>query len=399
MRPLLILGLLLLCQQASATPYLPADDGEVLLRVTPRSDPALSELRNAREALDLDPGDLGLATAYARMAIAMGRQQADPRWYGYAQAALQPWWSLPEPPSEVRVLRATLAQNRHAFRAAIDDLDAVIANDPQHLQARLTRAVIHSVQGRYELARRDCGALLGAGPLLTVSCIANAASLGGSAEATWRALDSALGLQAADTDDALQLWALTLRAELAERLGRDDTEHHFLAALAAPGGKSDRYLLAAYADWLNDQQRASDVLRLIDPSEDSDGLLLRRAIARAQLLDAGDASQRGPLREEIRTLEQRFAAEQARGGLLHRREAAMLALRVQGDIETALWLARENFREQREPLDARLLLAAALAAAEPAAAAEAVAWFKEHNIEDVRLQPIVDALLRLAATP
>ena len=60
---------------------------------------------------------------------------------------------------------------------------------------------------------------------------------------------------------------------------------------------------------------------------------------------------------------------------------------------------RVYFRLLRYLAPYRLLLAAALVAAEPAAAAEAVAWFKEHNIEDVRLQPIVDALLRLAATP
>ena len=57
----------------------------------------------------------------------------------------------------------------------------------------------------------------------------------------------------------------------------------------------------------------------------------------------------------------RFAAAQARGELLHAREAALFALEL-GDSVTALKLARQNWNDQREPADLRLLASAARAA-------------------------------------
>lgn len=396
-RRLLAILLLLLGMPLGAEPFVPEDNEQVLLRVAPADDPRRQALEDARDALDADPRNAALATRYARMAIAMGRERDDPRWFGYAQAALAPWWTQDAPPVEVRVLRATLAQNRHAFDAALRDLDAVLAAEPQHVQARLTRAIIHSLQARYDKARRDCAAVLREGALLVLACSANAASLGGDAAATFAALDRALerGGVAPANDAATRLWAMTLRAEIAERLGRDDTASHYRAALAAPGGASDRYLLSAYADWLIDQNRPADALDLLADKGDSDGILLRRAMARQRLVAAGNDSQSSALARDMRRLEARLAAERTRGEQRHLREAAMFALHLQRDAATALWLARENFREQREPLDARVLMAAAIAAQAPAQAAPAVQWYEQHGVEDVRLAPLHAELQRM----
>jgi hypothetical protein len=50
--------------------------------------------------------------------LELGRVSGDPRYAGYAEAALAPWWHLDQPPQEVLVLRATLRQRMHLFDAA-----------------------------------------------------------------------------------------------------------------------------------------------------------------------------------------------------------------------------------------------------------------------------------------
>jgi hypothetical protein len=53
----------------------------------------------------------------------------------------------------------------------------------------------------------------------------------------------------------------------------------------------------------------------------------------------------------------------------------------------ALDLARENWRSQREPWDARVLLESALAAGRPAEAGAVLAWLDETGFVDPRLEP------------
>ncbi len=61
----------------------------------------------------------------------------------------------------------------------------------------------------------------------------------------------------------------------------------------------------------------------------------------------------------------------------------------------ALQLARENWAEQREPADARVLLEAALAAGEPAAAAPVQAWLADSGLESVALRALAARLKAL----
>ncbi len=44
-----------------------------------------------------NPHDTTTVAALARLYIETGREQADPRYYGYAEALLQPWWQQAEP--------------------------------------------------------------------------------------------------------------------------------------------------------------------------------------------------------------------------------------------------------------------------------------------------------------
>ncbi len=340
-------------QSVHATPWLPERDDEVLEELPATLDPRARELHDLRQELSQDPTNVALATRLARAYIEAGRAESDPRFYGWAEGALHPWWSLPEPPSDVLVLRATLRQSRHEFDAALDDLDRLLARDPRSAQAWLTRAVILQVRGEHEQARRSCIPLLRlAHPLIAMTCLANAESLPGRAERNYELLRRALEASG-DAPQAERLFALASLAELAVRLERPvDAERHFEAALALE--PRDAYLLAARADFLLDAGRPEEVVALLE-DETRDGLLLRLALAEKRIGSPGLAAHLAELRA-------RFAASRARGDALHLGDEARFMLELLDDPREALRLARANWEVQREPRDARVLHEAALAA-------------------------------------
>lgn len=387
-RPLAALVLALALASAGAPPlraepFVPRDDAEVLERTSSRpADPAIRRLAELRRDLARQPRNLALASKVAWMSIEQGRSLSDPRFYGWAQAALAPWWSSPAPPAPVLVLRATIRQHDHDFAAAAADLAAAVVADPYDPRAWLTRAVVATVTGDYAEARRSCGEVLQlAPPLVAATCRAGVDSLNGSAEAGDRMLSGAL-LQARDAPAQARLWALTSLAEIAARRG-DATaaEARFRAAIGLE--RADDYLLGAYADFLLEQNRPAEVVALLGDATRADALLVRAILAEKQL---GSPQ----LAAHAQMLGERFAAARLRGDDVHRREEARFALHVRGDAEAALALACDNFQVQREPADVRLLLEAALAAGRPQAAQSALDFVAQTRLEDV----VVDRLVK-----
>src|SRR6185312_14372405 len=101
---------------AYGEPFLPASDNQVIERLPYKAaDPAMAELQAERYQLRQQPDNLRLALRIARRYIELGRVNGDPRYAGYAQAALMKWWNLERPPHEVLLLRATLRQHVHDF--------------------------------------------------------------------------------------------------------------------------------------------------------------------------------------------------------------------------------------------------------------------------------------------
>jgi hypothetical protein len=383
---LLALPLALLCARpALAAPFVPANDSQVLATVPARAtDPRARELLALRQAWQRAPQDLDAAVAYARRCFEEVAAEGDPRFVGHAQAALKPWFSLPDPPAAVRVLRAQILQFDHQFTPALADLDAVLRQQPDNGDAWAWRTAILMVQADYATARRSCDGLAAqATPLIGAACRAQVDAATGQAAAAATALRVALAQQPAASADA-RLWALTRLAETEERRGAfPAAEAAFRAALAL--GLPDVYLQAAYADFLLDRGRSAEVLALLKDRGRADVLLLRLALAAKA---AGDASAAA----HAQALAARFAAASQRGDASHRKEEARFALGVQGDAARALPLAQQNFAVQKEPADARILLEAALAARQPAAAQPALDWLAATGIESVALQPLAAAL-------
>jgi tetratricopeptide (TPR) repeat protein len=180
-----LLGVLLsVAGPALATPFVPTDPDQVLERLPlAATDSRTRELQGLRRQLAERPNDLELALRVARRNLEIGRAEADPRHYGYVQAALAPWWNQNSPPPEVLLLRAVLRQNRHDFDGALADLRQVLAVQPRQPQAWLTQAVIRQVQGEPVEALRSCLALRRlANSLLFNTCLSGALGRNGQAE-------------------------------------------------------------------------------------------------------------------------------------------------------------------------------------------------------------------------
>jgi Tfp pilus assembly protein PilF len=376
------IGLALFAAAAThAAPYIPANGQQVIETLPRRGDPAQQELRRLRSQLNAASTDLALATTLARRYIAIGRSETDPRYLGYAQAALAPWWWLAAPPPQVRLLRATLLQSTHQFAPALDDLNAVLAADPNNAQAWLTRATVQTVQGDYAGATASCAHLSHLSiELVTVACIANVGAMSGRALRSEQLLDLTLE-RSPNAPAEIRIWVLTLLAEMAQR--RDDkpvAEARYRHALAmAP---RDSYLLGAYADFLLEQRRPREVLAMLNDQTRIDALLLRRALA---LQQTG-----GSLAADVKELAARFDAAMQRGDTVHQREQARFELKLRNDPSTALTLARKNWAVQKEPADIRIYLEAALQARD--AASPVVEWVALNHTEDAAASRLIARL-------
>ena len=127
---------------------------------------------------------------------------------------------------------------------------------------------------------------------------------------------------------------------------------------------------------------------LVAGRTDNDNLLLRLVLAETATGDRGAGA-------HVELLAARHDASRLRGDTVHRREEARFVLGVKRDARGALALALGNWEVQREPWDLRVLLAAALAAKDPAAAAPALAFLDESHLEDVRIRAIAESVRAL----
>ncbi len=375
----------------NAAPYVPSSDATPLERLATN---ALSNREHQadiamRTMLTRDRNNIEVAIRVAQRYLSRARSESDPRLLGQAEAALAPWWSLSEPPTAVLLLRATIRQSNHDFTNARSDLERLVRRDSKNAQAWLTLATVQQVSGDLSAAKQSCQALK---PLTTVlistTCFATIDGAHGMASKAHDELNTVIASpNTAAATVAVRTWSLTLQAELAERLGRAaDAERLYRASLNLD--PSDVYTISMYSDFLIDAYRHDDVLALIPATTRADILLLRRAIA-AKRANRSDAIQIAA------DLSRRFAASNARGDRLHLREESRFALAISNAPDAALTLALKNWRIQKEPLDVRIALEAAIAAKQPKTVIEVVEWLDAHPLQGAK----ITELLRQVRTP
>jgi hypothetical protein len=245
----------------------------------------------------------------------------------------------------------------------------------------LTRAAIYQVQGNYAAAAADCRSLaLLVEPLITADCMSRVSSHRGAARGAYRKL---LAMRDhADRMDPRQRREIELTlADISARTGETDAaRHHFDQALAATD--VDSYTLLTFSDFLLEQREYRQVLDLYERHTDYADLLLRAALA-------SRATRAANARELSQRLRERFAAHQRRGDFVPSRDYARFLLDIEGNASAALDAALFNWKSQREPADALMVIRAAIACGQPAAAEPVEAFIREHTLEDVRLAQLL----------
>jgi len=364
--PLLAVG------AALAAPYRPADDQEVLEHVPART--ALERLAPLRAAVAGQPDALGPALELARGYIEIGRRESDPRFIAYAEATLAPWLAKPEPPEQALVLQAIALQYLHKFDASLVLLERALTDRPADGQAWLTRAGLLELRGNFAEARRACARLVRAADEITaLTCLSSVDSRNGRLATGYAALR---GVPASDPRLApgIRAWVLSVRADMAERLGDDRAAESDLGA-ALGVLPDDPYLKASYADLLLRLNRPREVLALLAGCEPQDPLLLRLAIA-GRRAGAPDALRWAQLYAE----RSRVAAQAS--DFTHWREEALFRLDVEGDVRGALRAAANNWAMQREPVDVRVYARTAVGAQSAPDRAALAAWITASGYED-----------------
>jgi hypothetical protein len=331
---LLACGLVAIAAVSSAgTPYTPPNDQQVVETLRQPRLPGMASLRELRARWSAQPTLVPAALEYARAALELSRREEVPRYLGYAQAALSPWWDSAKAPPEVMLLRASLRLARMEYPAAERDLQSLIVSDaPEGLAARVTRAGLRLSQGDPVAAASDCAAAAPhAGPLTAATCLAAVRSLSGDLAGGRSVLDTALA-NSANAPWSTELWARGVAAELALRAGNPALARaHFDTGLQRmfAAGSTDPALLAAFADFLLERGETAKVRALLADYPRQDSLLLRLTLAEQAAGRAGDAAAAAASADRrTRKLSLRFAEMRQRGDRSHLRDEALFELDV-----------------------------------------------------------------------
>lgn len=384
---LCVIGSLLLAVPAWAAPWQPQSDQQVL-EVLPQRWLAAGERRQleaAQAAWRAQPRDAERVQALASLYLQRARASSDPRWLGQALALLQPWEGQAQVPVSVRLWRARLAQFDHRFTEAQRELETVLRQQPEHEEALLLQASIFLVQGQHASARSACARLQTPRSLLLgMACMAQHDGLSGQAEAAMQRLLQLRQLPQAGWTEEQNEWLTLMIADLAERLQQGTVLQAEMRRLQERAAQSAA-ARARVAGWLVARGDNQAVLRLAKAAPQDQALLLY--VSQAQL-----ALRQPEAALSVRQLQDRFAAARRRGDAGHEREEAYFALHVLQQPQRALQLAQDNWRQQREPADARLLVAAALKAGQVEVARPVQQWVRSCGLQDRTLNAMLARL-------
>jgi Tfp pilus assembly protein PilF len=374
---------------AQAAPFTPANDSDVVERLPlSATDPSARRLQSLRKQLEAKPDDVALRIEIARRYFDLSMAQGDPRYVGYASAALTPLdKAAPASNAAYWQIKGMLQQYSHNFDGALASLDKASLADPKSPDAMAWRAAIQMVQANYPKAQAECDALTPlTTPLFAAGCTQYIRATTGELQSAFDTLNAAVKAEPNAAPELL-LWELTRLAEMANRLKRfDEADAYFQRALKL--GVTDQFLLGAYTDFLLQQKKPEAVITLLADWERSDILLLRLALA-------GKATNHKKAADWASALRDRFVEAAKRGDRLHEQEAARFELDIENNPKKALALAANNYKLQKEARDAEVLLRTALANKDAAAAEPALTWLKQSRYEDAHLADLAAALAKL----
>jgi hypothetical protein len=286
----------------------------------------------------------------------------------YLQGARQPgfddWFheagqlldTLSEQHSDLRqyqLLTADIQQQQHKFVAALQTLEAVFDNDPQHITASLMAARINLALARHDAAQQACSRLWQQNLFLLSVCSYEVAGRKGHWSTSYPALLKLFQRQTS-MPQAIEIWVRGILAEQAEQLGKIRDAQQWLDPVLARAPTS---LWLKWADLSLQQGEASQVFsKLADLQQNvgvADSLLVRLVRAEQQLAISPDSSHKLLFADE---LAQRMAVRIARGDTDHAADLAYYFLHIKPDAVAALRWAKLNYQSAKEPDDLALLL-------------------------------------------
>jgi tetratricopeptide (TPR) repeat protein len=376
--------------QALAAPFTPKSDAEVVQKLpSSAADPSVRRVDSMRKQLASRPADVALRIEIARRYFDLAMAQGDPRYVGYASATIAPINKGAINNAKYWLVLGLIQQYSHDFNGALQSLEKASEVDPKSPESVSWRAAIHMVQANYPRALAECTRLVPlTPPIHALGCTAYVQASTGSLQPAYEMLTKEFGLVEGMTPE-FSLWVRTRLAEMATRLRKfDEAQHHYLEARKL--GVTDQFLLAAYADFLIQQNRPYEAMTLLADWERSDVLLLRLALA-------GKATGETKATTWAADLRERFKAAAMRGDSLHEQEAARFELDIEGNAGAALAYATKNYQSQKEPRDAEILMRAALAANNVKAAQPALDWLRNSRYEDPGLAGLADQLVARGA--
>lgn len=368
--------------------YTPPSDDEILERL-----PAglkAGDLRRQRRELAEDPVNLRDSIELARSYLGSARSEGDPRFVGFAQAVLGPWWDSVSPPAPVLLLRARVRRWSWEFDRSLADLEAALSAEPTLREAAVDRFEVLLSRGDVRAAHSSWETLAGSAPdplsraILGLRIRRFGNEAGAAYEDLVRELKSAHSSNGAAAQARAQLHdASFLLADVACQLGkREQAEAHFKAAAAT--GWHDVFRVAAHADFLLDQNEPGAVVALLGAESMPDLLAVRwcEAVGRLETRDAELESARSTWTNR---LSQRLLARRARGDASVTGDELRFHLAVTRDAARALIAAREVWSVRREIDDARRVLEAAVRTGDKDCARPVVDWIQRHDLRDRRL--------------
>ncbi len=386
MRLAMVMGLVVSVwnHSVAAEPYIPQHDDEVLEKLPRLLLAGADELATLRRRLANEPTNTDLASQVASRYVQMGSQSGDPRYFGYARAALNTWWDAADATPSILKVRAKLKEKDHRYDEALADLKLLLDREPSDVQAWVESANIYRVQGKYDESLAAC-AQLGeiAGPTRSLLCRIPIQAVTGEARRAYDSLAQMLPETKRRWPAAVQ-WVTTMQAKIAVALEFEAAAQHFRDGLQ--NDPADYYLIREYADYLLDRNRDGEALSMLREHLNDNGILLRAAIAARRTDEEQLAA------EWTARLERRFEEIRLRGNQPHGRFESRYLLELKDDPDRALSVALANWEQQKEGRDTRNVLEAAVAAGNREAATPVVKFLAKHETEDVVLQRLVEQL-------
>lgn len=366
----------------SQSPYIPESSDTVVESLPKSLTLNRDRMASLREQIAANPDNSQLAAAAAMGYIKMGNEEGDPRFFGYARSAIDRWWEADSPPSEVVKVRAKLLEKDHQYAAALADLQALVAREPEDAQAWIEIVNLLRVLGRYDEAAKAVTQLESFSTPATV-LIAKAPLWA----ATGKSSQIASALNDLDTSENADLanWILATTADVHAIQGNVDlADEHYRKAISRD--PNNFHLKRTYADFLLDYGKAEVVLKLLKDNEYDNGCLLLLAVAAKRL------KQDNLVANLKSKLETRFKAIRLRDSVPHRRFESRYELALENNPAKALEIALENWELQKENRDARAVLEAALAAKNESAAAGVVKFLQDSGNEDAAIRKLISSM-------